>query len=200
MILNRSKIALSVALAPALLLASPAHAHKLHPRGVAVAVAASPVTITPSRDWNQLGGSIGKNTERWTLDGVQLNDVTFFGGIAAGMPLVRERSKKRDPLPKFTKDTLLVEVPELLEGTYRTYKDLGAFQLLSTEPVTFLGHDGVSFSYEYTDADQLTRKGEARATIIGGKLYMVTFDAPRLSYYGKVVGDFRALADSARMR
>ena len=29
---------------------------------------------------------------------------------------------------------------------------------------------------------------------------MVTFDAPRLSYYGKVVGDFRALADSAQMR
>lgn len=200
MILNRSKIALALALAPAMLCASQAYAHKLHARGVAVAVAGSPLTVTPTRDWNQLGGSIGKATERWTLDGGQLNDVTFFGGIVPGTPLVRERSKKRDPLPKFTKETLLVEVPELLEGTYRTYKDLAAFQLLSTEPMTFLGQDGVAFSYEFTDADQLTRKGEARATIVGGKLYMITFDAPRLSYYGKVVGDFRALADSAQMR
>ena len=102
------------------------------------------------------------------MDGGQLNDVTFFGGIAPGKPLVKERSKKRDPLSKFTKNTLLVKVPELLEGTYRTYKDLAAFKLLSTEPITFLGHDGVAFSYEFTDADQLTRKGEARATIVGG--------------------------------
>ncbi len=189
-----------MALAYALLFVSPAQAHKLHARGVAVTVAGSTVTVTPTRDWNRLSGSIGKATERWTLDGGQLNDVTFFGGIAPGMPLVKERSKKRDPLPKFTKDTLLVEIPELLEGTYRTYKDLAAFQTLSAEPVTFLGHDGVVFSYEFTDTDQLTRRGEARATIIDGKLYMITFDAPRLSYFGKVAGDFRALADSARLR
>ena len=56
------------------------------------------------------------------------------------------------------------------------------------------------FTYEFTDEDQLTRKGEARAAIIGGKLYMITFEAPRLSYFGKVVADFRALADTAKLR
>jgi hypothetical protein len=177
-----------------------AQAHKLRLKGEAVTVAASSLTITPARDWNSLSRKIGKNTESWTLDGDQLNDVTFFGGIAAGSPLVKELSKKRAPLPKFTRTTLLVEVPELLEGTYRSYKESGSFQLLSTEPGPFLGRDGVSFTYEYTDKDELVRKGEARATIIDGHLYMMTFDAPRLNYFDKLAGDFRALAGSAKLR
>jgi|TARA_Y100001001_G_C8005217_1_gene307772 hypothetical protein len=187
------------ALASLVSIAPPASAHKLREKGETFQVANSDVTVTPSRDWNRLRGRIGKRVETWTLDGEQLNDVTFFGGIDAGDPLVRERSKKHDPLPKFTNSTLLVEVPELLEGTYRTYKDLAAFQLLNVEPGPFLGSAGVRFTYEFTDQDQLTRKGEARATIIEGKLYMLTFDAPRLHYFDQTIADFRALADSAKL-
>ena len=39
----------------------------------------------------------------------------------------------------------------------------------------------------------------ARAVLIGGKLYMATFDAPRLYYFDRFVGDYRALADSAAL-
>mgnify|MGYP003666192958 CR=1 FL=1 len=179
---------------------TPANAHKLRETGQTFVVADSDVTVTPSRDWNRLNGKVGKRTETWTLDGEQLNDITFFGGIRAGDPLVKERSKKHEPLPKFTSSTLLVEVPELLEGTYRTYKELAAFRLLSVEPGSFLGSEGVYFTYEFTDVDQLTRKGEARAAIIEGKLYMVTFDAPRLHYFDRTVADFRTLVDTARLR
>lgn len=195
-----SKLAGTLLAFPLLLASTPALAHKLHKAGAPTAVAQSTLTVTPSRDWNQLGPRIGKNTETWTLDGEQLNDVTFFGGIEAGKPLVKEKSKKREPLPKFTKTTLLAEVPELLERTWRAYKGSGSFQLASVEPIPFLGSEGVLFSYEFTDEDQLTRKGEARAAIIKGKLYMITFEAPRLSYFGKGVGDFRSLADTARLR
>lgn len=183
-----------------LLTPPPAFAHKLHKQGEAAAVAKSSLTVTPTRDWNQLGLRIGKKTETWTLDGEQLNDVTFFGGIDAGNPLVKEKSKKREPLPKFTKSTLLAEVPELLERTTRTYKGSGSFQVTSVEPIRFLDHEGVFFSYEFTDEDQLTRKGEARAAIVESKLYMITFEAPRLSYFGKVVADFRSLADTAKLQ
>lgn len=195
-----TKFAARLMAMPLLFTATTALAHKLHKQGEAAVVAGSPLTVTPSRDWNQLSARIGKNTETWTLDGEQLNDVTFFGGIEPGKPLVKEKSKKREPLPKFTKSTLLAEVPELLERTSRAYKGSGSFQVASVEPMRFLDHDGVFFTYEFTDEDQLTRKGEARAAIIGGKLYMITFEAPRLSYFGKVVADFRALADTAKLR
>jgi len=196
----KTSLATTLLAAPLLITAGPALAHKLHKQGEAAAVAESSLTVTPSRDWNQLSARIGKNTETWTLDGEQLNDVTFFGGIEPGRPLVKERSRKREPLPKFTTSTLLPEVPELLERTSRAYKGSGSFQVTSVEPTRFLDSDGVFFSYEFTDEDQLTRKGEARAAIIGGKLYLITFEAPRLSYFGKVVAEFRALADTARLR
>lgn len=194
------KFTLALALVPALSMSVPVQAHKLHQGGVSVPVASSTLIITPSRDWNQLSGRVGKNTETWTLDGTQLNDVTFYGGIPAGRPLVKEGNTKRKPLPKFTSETLLIEVPELLERTYRTNKDLAAFELISTQPTQFLGAEGVTFSYEFTDKDELTRKGEARAAIIGGKLYMISFDAPRLSYFARNAEDFRVLAEGARLQ
>lgn len=197
---SRAVAASALALAPLLSVSAPALAHKLRLRGEAVTVAGAQVTVTPSRDWNSLSRKLGKYAETWTLDGEQLNDVTFFGGVPAGEPLFREKSKKHAPLPKFLKTTLLVEVPELLEGTYRAYKNSGTFKLLSTEPGQFLGRDGVFFTYEYTDEDQLVRKGEARATIVNGQLYMATFDAPRLNYFDQTASDFRSLAGSATLR
>lgn len=174
-------------------------AHKLREKGQTVKVADSEMSVTPIRDWNRLSREPGKRAETWTLDGEQLDDLTFYGGIEPGEPLVKERSKKKDPLPKFQKSTLLVEIPELLEGTYRTYKEIGSFQLLSTDPTTFLRHKGVLFTYQYTDTDQLTRRGEARAAIIGTKLYMITYDAPRLYYFDKLIGDARALMATATL-
>lgn len=196
----RTKFAIGILAAVLSSMPTSGSAHTLHKQGEVAAVADSTLSVTPSRDWNELGTKIGKQTETWTLDGAYLNDVTFFGGIEPGKPLVKERSKKKEPLPKFTKTTLLAEIPELLERTSRAYKGSGSFQVTSVEPIKFLGSDGVFFSYEFTDEDQLTRKGEARAAIISSKLYMITFEAPRLSYFGKVVPDFRKLADTAKLQ
>lgn len=168
-------------------------------KGKTVKIAGTSLMVTPPRDWNRLSIKPGKYAETWTLDGEQLNDVTFYGAVEPGKPLVRERNKKREPLPQFTSATLLAEIPELLEGTYRAYKKIGAFTLTSSKPDRFLDRDGVRFSYEYTDIDQLPRKGEARAVLVGGKLYMATFDAPRLHYFDKSIADYHALTASAKL-
>ena len=190
-----------VALACALLLvvagSGTAAANAYREMGKATNVAGSILSVTPPRDWNRLDAKPGKFAETWTLDGEQLNDVTFYGGVEAGKPLVKEQDKKRRPLPKFTAATLLIEIPELLEGTYRAYKQIGAFKVTSTRPDRFLNREGVSFTYEYIDRDELPRKGEARAVVVDKKLYMVTFDAPRLHYFDRTLPDFRALVDTA---
>jgi len=196
--MSRLIAALAVTLIVALL-PSAAMAHKLREQGVAVRIADSPLTVTPGRDWNRLDGNVGKHTETWTLDGGQLNDLTFFAGIEPGKPLVRERSKKREPLPKFGAGTLLVELPELFEATYRTAKQIADFRVTDVQPTRFLGQDGVMFTYEYVDQDQLTRKGEAHAAIVAGRLYMIGFDAPRLHYFERNIGDFHRIVQSARI-
>ena len=179
--------------------AGAAQANAYREKGKVAEVADSGVTVTPPRDWNRLDAKPGKYTEVWTLDGEQLNNVTFYGGVEAGAPLVKERDKKRDPLPKLTASTLLIEVPELLEGTYRASKQIGGFTVTGSKPHRFLGQEGVNFTYEFTDGDDLPRRGEARAALIGKKLYMVTFDAPRLHYFDRTLADFRALADTAKL-
>jgi hypothetical protein len=158
------------------------------------------VTVTPSRDWNRLSIKPGKFAETWTLDGEQLNDVTFYSGVAPGAPLVKERDKKKHPLPKFTGETLLVEIPELVEGTYRAYKQIGEFRITSSKPGTYLGSKGVEFTYEYTDGDQIRRIGEAHAAIINKKLYMATFDAPKIHFFQRSLADYRALIASAKFK
>lgn len=191
---------IAATLAAALAVASPAAwAHSYREKGVAAPIADTALTVTPARDWNRLSGKPGKVAETWTLDGEQLNDVTFYAGVMPGDPLVRERNRKRAPLPKFTTATLLAEIPELLEGTYRAFKGIGTFAVTSSQPGRFLDHDAVTFAYDYLDADQLPRRGEAVATIVDKRLYMVTFDAPRLHYFGKGVADYRALVAATRL-
>src|SRR3546814_14916115 len=98
-----------------------------------------------------------------------------------------------DLLPKFTSETLLIEVPGLLEGTYRTQKGIGTFSITSSNTDRFLGKDGIRFTYEYVDADNLPLKGEARATLIKGLPYMATFDATPLHCYEAHLADFQSL-------
>ena len=182
----------------AMSMTSAALANGFRGKNMTVAVAKSAMKVTPARDWNSLSIRPGKKAETWTLDGEQLNDITFYGGVAPGEPLIREQSKKHKPLPKFSREMLLVELPELLEGTYRTEKGIGTFSLVASNPDRFLGNEGIRFTYQYVDADNLPRKGEARATVIKGLLYMATFDAPRLHYFDALLNDFHALTDTAK--
>ncbi len=49
------------------------------------------------------------------------------------------------------------------------------------EPMAFAGQPGIRFTYSFTRPNEdLPRKGEGRAAMIGGKLYLITFEAPRL--------------------
>ena len=178
----------------------PLSANGLRESGKAATVAKSTMTVTPPRAWNTLSLRPGKNAEIWTLDGEQLNNVTFFGGIAPGAPLYKERNKKREPLPKMRNDTLLVDLPELLEGTIRAYNGISVFSVTSSTPIKFLGKDGIRFNYTYTDNDELPRLGEAVGAIVGGKLYMVTFEAPRLHYYDRALSDYQGLVSTAVLK
>lgn len=191
-VIKISLLPLALAMTPA-----SAEAHKLREKAQTVEVAEG-FSVTPTRDWNRLNGNRGKGTETWTLDGEQLNELTFYGGIEPGRALLRERDRKTDPLPKFETNTLAVEIPELLESTYRTAKGTSAFEVTALEPGSFLGAVGVSFSYQYVDGEHLVRKGEAKAAVIGGKLFMMTFEAPRLFYFDQGVGEFRRISESAR--
>ena len=56
------------------------------------------------------------------------------------------------------------------------------------------------FTYHYTVQDEdVRRKGEGRAAIVNGQLYLITFDAPEIHYFDAGIAEARAVMDSARI-
>lgn len=193
-----------VALA-ALALLAPVGAHagyKLVPAKATFTVAtpASPASlaVVPSQDWNQLSTRPGKAAQAWTIDGMSLNEVAFFVGIADDQALLKEINKTDKPLPRFSSTMLAPDVAQLFEQTYRLVTDTSLFAIDSIEPAPFAGHDGFRFTYHYAVKDEeVKRKGEAAGAIVDGKLYLITYAAPALHYYDRDLAAYRAIVESA---
>ncbi|MET0307948.1 MAG: hypothetical protein ABW023_04505 [Sphingomonas sp.] len=168
--------------------------------GQPVAVAKSGMTVTPSSAWNRWSARPSKKGEIWTLDGVALNELSFYAGIAPGEAILKERNKKDKPLPKFSAQMLAPEIVQLFEATSRITLQTSLFEIDGVEPTTFLGKPGVRFTYHYSiQGDELRRNGEARAAVIDGKLYLSNFAAPAIHYFDASIGEVRSIMDSAKL-
>ncbi|QJU59553.1 hypothetical protein HL653_18930 [Sphingomonas sp. AP4-R1] len=182
-------------LALAALAATPALSNMLVPPGPRTGIANSRLSATPASEWNRLSHTDGKFTEVWTIDGDQLDKVTFFGGVARGKALLREVDRKHHPLPTVKASMLITDIPVLLETTYRIR---GARQMTidTQEPAMLGGHKAIRFTYHFTLDDEVRRKGEGLGALVDGKLYLVTYEAPALHFFDKDVARYRALAAS----
>ena len=114
--------------------------------------------------------------------------------------LFREVNKRAKPLPHFSATMLLTDIPTLFEASYRIALNTPAMTIDSVEPTTFLGSRGVRFSFTFSRFDEeVRRKGEASAAIVGGKLYMISFEAPDVYYFSRDLPAYRAIVASSRM-
>lgn len=184
----------------AALIAAPALAYRLVPQGIPIAVAKSALTVVPAIDWNRMQKRPGRNAESWTLDGMPLNELTFYGGIADNEALFREPNRRDRPLPRFAATMLVPDVVQLFESSYRLAGGSALFTVDGVGPATFAGRPGFRFGYRFVvQGEDVRRRGEATGAIIAGRLYMITYEAPIIHYYAKNLEDFRAVAATARL-
>jgi hypothetical protein len=163
-------------------------------------VAKSALAVTPAGDWNRSTRRPTKRAEVWTRDGTGLDELDFFAAIPKGKPLFREQHKKKAPLPKFDPAMLPTDIVEWFENSARIVLGGALFTISEVRPAKLAGADGVHFAYSYaSEGDNLERRGEVRAAVIGGKLYLINFDAAKIHYFDAHIGEVRALMDSARM-
>lgn len=175
-------------------------ANTLVAAGTTVQVARSGLTVTPPGEWNRLGARPGRSAETWTRDGDPLNDLTFYGGIETGKPIIREVSRKDRPLPAFSSTMLLTDVPPLLEQSYRIALDSPLVSIGKSEPATVAGRPGIRFAYRFTRPDEdVERQGEAWAMIDGGRLYMMSYEAPAIHFFDKDAEAARVVMATARI-
>ena len=163
------------------------------------AVTAGEVTLVPTSDWNLASGKLGKQTSAWTHDGFDLNSLEIFSGIPAGQPLYKERDKKRNPLPKFVPESLLPEMVDLFERSFRVQYAVSDFSIIEVKPALFGGRKGIHARFRYSLPDDgLMRIGEVRLTSANAKLYGIAFTAPALHYFDAGLPEAIAIMDSAK--
>ncbi len=157
------------------------------------------MTITPTSDWNQASARPGKQGVAWTQDGLGLNGIEFFAAVPAGQPVYRERSAKRNPMPRFDATMLLPDLVDLFERSFRVQNQVTELVVEQSKPAVFGGHQGMMVRYRYNlPNDTLKRRGIARLAIVDKQLFMGNFYGPELHYFPSGLLQAEAMMDSAR--
>jgi len=159
--------------------------------------------VRPTVRWNRLPHSITEipREENWTLHGITLDSLTFIGGLENGRPLVRyQRRQDIRQVPNFRADMTPPEIASMIESFYRIRAGSVSFNMTGLRPRTFLGQQGFQFDYEHLGGNELTRQGRVVGAVIGQRLYMILFDAPRSHFFGAVLPEVERIVESARLR
>jgi len=163
-------------------------------------VGKSNLAVTAIGDWNRSTQRQTGESENWTQHGTGLDDLGFYMGIKKGEALFRQRDKKKDPLPKFDPAMLPTDIVEWFENSARIALTSAVFEVVAVRPAQLAGHPGVEMDFTYaTEGDNLERKGTARAAVIGQRLYLITYDAPKIHYYDAGLSTALAVMNSARI-
>ncbi|HAY29150.1 MAG TPA: hypothetical protein DIT03_11685, partial [Candidatus Accumulibacter sp.] len=135
----------------------------------------------------------------WTLDGLPLDRLVFYVGIADGEALADLPQRKDRQVPKYRTTMQAHEIVEMYE-VFATH-DGSSFQRQKLAPAAFAGGEGFRFEFSRVrKSDELEMRGVGYAAVRGGKLYLLIFEAPRSHYYARHIGRFEALVQSARIR
>ncbi|MFL6724114.1 MAG: hypothetical protein ACJ8E7_08275 [Sphingomicrobium sp.] len=159
------------------------------------------MAVTPPREWNKISASLFVDihaVEDWTQNGPYLDGISFVTGLRDGKALVHQRNRDDRQVPKFRSNMTPPEVAAMIESLFRVRAGTVDFKTIALAPRPFLGTSGFQLDYEHLDSDEVRRKGRAVGTIIGGRLYLILFDAARSHYYDALLPDFEAIVNSAR--
>lgn len=157
------------------------------------------LTVTLDSAWNRIERGNSAKAEVWTTDGLTLDRLTFYVGVADGEALAELRQRKDRQIPKFRAAMQPHEIAEMYE-VFVTY-DGSSFKRDKLAPAQFAGGEG--FRFEFTrvrKGDEVEMRGVGYGAVRGGKLYLVVFEAPRIHYFNKHLGRAEAAAKSARVR
>lgn len=173
-------------------------------RARSVSVGDGSMAVTPPREWNRVSSTWAiddiRAVEDWTLNGPYLDSLSFVTGLKGGRYIIRQSKRDAQQVPKFRSDMTAPEITAMLESFFRVKAGTVDFRTTSLKPRTLMGYPGFQWDYDHLDQDEVWRRGRAVGAVIGGRLYLILFDGARMHYFDNAVGDFEAVANSARFR
>jgi hypothetical protein len=143
--------------------------------------------------------------ETWTQEGMPLDHLRFWGGVASGKTLMakpmvffRARGEKDARVPTYRAGMPPEKLASLFEELYAT---AGTVKVTKLEPAVFAGEKGARFEFTLMRRwDDLPMRGVGWVTEKEGRLYAATFLAPRMSFYERLLPMAEAVVKSARIR
>jgi hypothetical protein len=161
----------------------------------------SKMTVKLPQAWNQVSTSATRQPyELWTQDGVFVDQLRFWAGIAPEVALVAEPPKnsqgKVPRMPKFTTGMKLDQMASLFEQIYAI--DGSAVTIDKVEPAQFGAQQGVRLEFSIVrQGDGLQLKGVAWAAQHKGQFYATSYVAPRLSFFPRYLPQVQDIVKSA---
>jgi hypothetical protein len=103
------------------------------------------------------------------------------------------------PLPQFRATMTPHEIAELYE--LLVTQDGSAFRLERLAPQRFGGAEGFRFEFSLTrKRDNLALSGVAYGAVVGQRLTLMAFAAPRMHYFAKLLPRVEAIAATAQIK
>lgn len=171
-------------------------------RAKEVRVGNDSLAVTSPREWNRQSTTLFDDistVEDWTQNGPYLDTISFVTGMKDGKAVVRQRSRDDRQVPKFRSTMTAPEIASMIESLFRVRGGTVDFKTLGLVPRPFLGASGFQYDYEHLDSDEVRRKGRAVGAVIGGRLYLILFDATKSHYFDASLPDYEAIVRSARL-
>ncbi len=155
------------------------------------------IAMTLDAAWNQVNLPGRSKPVLWTQDGVTIDALEWWVGIADGQNLM-ELGKDKRPLT-FRASMDGHELVALFEGWYG--RDGSTFTLDKLEPTEFLGGKGYRVDYTVLrKADEVRVRGMAWIAVRNSQLFAMTFTAPRLGFFPRHQAKVEQAARSARLK
>jgi len=158
------------------------------------------MSVTKTKPWVQILQPHAPDgpDQVWTMDGMTLNSLLIYGGLADGKVLVKSRGGDTAQPPAFSSSMQGLEIAELVGTTIsRGFAGGVSVETVSLTPANFMGAPGFAAEFSFAATSGLEMRCFAEGANIGGKLYMLLYVAPRVHYFAKDLDEVRAIAASA---
>lgn len=158
------------------------------------------LTVTVDKAWNQFERGLGDNTPTWTQDGITVDALRFYAGLKDGELIAPTPSEPKGTKPLAFKSGMQpAEIVGLVEAAYT--RDGSSFQLDRLAPQPFAGQPGFRFEFNAVRKyDEVRLKGIGWGAVRNGELFLITYTAPRLSFFDRHIASAEAIAKSARIK
>lgn len=163
------------------------------------------LSLTVDDAWNMVKIPGGEQPyDAWTQEGLPLDHLRFWVGIADGQPLMKPLPKasgavEAPRVPTFKRDMQAEQLVKLFETLYAA--DGSLVSLSRVEPAVFAGAKGVRFEFTVINkSNEVNNKGVGWVAVQNGTLFASTFIAPRLHFFDRLYPRAEAVIRTAKIK